>query len=170
MTRDKGQMTITIVEDSGEALNDFIALLDEVGTWLWHKGVKQWAPGCHQQNRDEIQRLVNNGCLILAYDDDQLAGGCVLSHDKPELWAGYANHAMYLSSLVVARFAAGTGLGSQIMALAVQATIKRGKSCIRLDCWDGNDFLKSYYQREGFAMLAAVQEHDYFVRRFEKTV
>ena len=45
-----------------------------------------------------------------------------------------------------------------------------GKSLIRLDCWDGNEFLKSYYQGEGFRMLEAVQEDDYFVRLYEKDV
>lgn len=57
-----------------------------------------------------------------------------------------------------------------IIAAYVEAARNRQKSFIRLDCWEGNDFLKSYYQREGFTMLEAISAGDYFVRLFEKQV
>ena len=160
---------LTIVESTIESLPEFIQLLDEVGQWLWDKGVKQWPPGSHHRDQEHLLHLVENGCLILAYQGERLAGGCILSEINAD-WPGPAKDAMYLSSLVVARFAAGTGLGTHIFAACAEAARQRGKSCLRLDCWDGNDFLKAYYQREGFRLLQAVQEHDYFVRLFEKDV
>jgi GNAT superfamily N-acetyltransferase len=85
-------------------------------------------------------------------------------------WPESSDDCLYLSSLAVARFAAGQGLGTRIIGACDEAARKRDKSLIRLDCWDGNEFLKSYYQGEGFRMLEAVQEDDYFVRLFEKGV
>ncbi|MBX3059140.1 MAG: GNAT family N-acetyltransferase [Anaerolineae bacterium] len=159
-----------IVEASVESLDPFIQLLDEVGAWLWQKGVRQWAPGVHAQSRDELERQVMNGRLILAYHHQQLAGGCIVTEIMPAVWSYSPAAAMYLGSLVVARFAAGQGVGSQILDRAAEVARQRGKSRLHLDCWDGNDFLKSYYQREGFQMLHAVQEKDYFCRLFEKQV
>jgi GNAT superfamily N-acetyltransferase len=74
---------------------------------------------------------------------------------------------MYLCALAVARFAAGQGLGARIVEACARAARERGKSLLRLDCWDGNEFLKSFYRRLGFRMLEAVPEGDYFIRLFE---
>ncbi len=159
----------TIIESTGQSLDDFILLLEQVGAWLWEKGVKQWAPGNFRNNRKRLAYFVENGCLILAYYDRDLAGGCILSEINPG-WPESSNNAMYLNSLAVARFAAGQKLGMHIINACAKEVCKRGKSTIRLDCWDGNSFLKSYYQREGFKMLEAIPVNDYLVRLFEKDV
>ena len=158
-----------IIEATKQSLDDFILLLDQVGEWLWKKGIKQWAPGTFQKNRARLEDFIENGYLILAYQTGELAGGCILSAVNPG-WPKSSDEAMYLTSLVVARFAAGQGLGTRIISACAEATRKRGKRFIRLDCWDGNDFLKSYYQQEGFKMLEALAVKDYFVRLFEKDV
>jgi GNAT superfamily N-acetyltransferase len=159
----------TIVEATERSLDSFIDLLEQAGAWLWEKGVKQWAPGTFRNNRKRLAHFVKNGCLILAYQNDELAGGCILSVVNPG-WPEPCNDAIYLNSLVVARFAAGQGLGRLIINACVETAQKKGKSVIRLDCWEGNTFLKSYYQQEGFKMLAAIPENDYYVRLFEKNV
>lgn len=159
----------TIVESTEQSLDSFIVLLEQVGAWLWEKGVKQWAPGSFENNRPKLAHFVENGCLILAYQNDKLAGGCILSEINPG-WPDSSDQAMYLNSLVVARFAAGQGLGAQIISACSPVVRERGKSVIRLDCWDGNTFLKSYYQRQGFNMLQTIPEDDYTVRLFEKSV
>jgi GNAT superfamily N-acetyltransferase len=159
----------TIVESTTQSLDSFIHLLEKVGAWLWQKGVKQWEPGTFQQKRDKLAYAIENGCLILAYQNGELAGGCILSDVNPG-WPESDREAMYLSSLVVARFAAGKGLGGQIIDACAETVRQRGKSRLRLDCWEGNTFLKSYYQQEGFKMLEAIPENGYFVRLFEKHV
>ena len=159
----------TIVEATTQSLDEFIPLLEQVGEWLWRKGVKQWAAGTFERNRARLTHFVENGCLILAYQRGDLAGGCVLSDVNPGL-PNSSDEVMYLTSLAVARFAAGKGLGRQIIGVCEKAAYKRGKSAIRLDCWDGNHFLKTYYQGAGFKMLEAIPVDDYFVRLFEKDV
>ena len=85
-------------------------------------------------------------------------------------WPDASDDCLYLSSLAVARFAAGQRLGTRTVDSCAEAARKRGKSIIKLDCWDGNEFLKSYYQGEGFRMLEAVEKDGYFVRLFEKDI
>jgi GNAT superfamily N-acetyltransferase len=163
------QSEFTVAESTAQSLDDFILLLDQVGTWLWDRGIKQWEPGTFQRNRDRLERFLENGCLILAYEDGNLAGGCILSAVNPG-WPTPSDDAMYLNSLAVARFAAGKGLGAQIIDVCTEAVRQRGKSLIRLDCWDGNSFLKTHYQKQGFKMLGAIPVRNYFVRLFEKDV
>jgi len=164
----------TIIEATEQSLDDFIILLEQVGAWLWQKGVKQWAPGSFQNNRGRLAHFIQSGCLILSYQDTELAGGCILSEVNPGWPPSFAkasaNNAMYLNALVVARFAAGQGLGRQIINACTRVARKRGKRVIRLDCWEGNTFLKSYYRRQGFKMLAAIPVNDYYVRLFEKDI
>ena len=67
-----------IVEAPVQSLDDFILLLEQVGEWLWEKGIKQWAPGSFHKDRAKLEHRVENGCLILAYRREKLAGGCIL--------------------------------------------------------------------------------------------
>ena len=128
-----------IIEATEQSLDDFIPLLEQTGVWLWEKGIKQWPPGIFQENRAKLAHYVENGCLILAYLSGQLAGGCILSTVIPD-WPDFPDNAMYLNSLVVARFAAGIGLGMKIINECAASARKRGRQYIYLDCWDGNDF------------------------------
>ena len=150
-----------IFETAVTGLTEFIPLLEQTGQWLWDKGIKQWKPGYFVENRSELERLVENGRLILTYQADKLAGGCILTATE---------NGMYLSALAVARFAAGQDVGDQIIDHCIQVTRTSGKKYLRLDCWDGNDFLKSYYRQAGFTMRETIPEGDYYVRLFELDV
>ena len=166
----ESETSFHFVADSGVALDEFIALLDQVGEWLWNKGVMQWRPGVHTENREILKNQLEHGILVLAYQGELLAGGCVLSENPPAVWNNPSKHALYLGSLVVARFAAGHGLGKQIVERCVQVAREKGKSSLRLDCWDGNEFLKAYYQEAGFRMLGTAREADYDSRLFEMDI
>ena len=150
-----------IRETAVTGFTEFIPLLEQTGQWLWDKGIKQWEPGSFVNNRSELEKLVANGRLILAYQADKLAGGCILTAKED---------AMQLSALAVARFAAGQNVGPQIIDRCIQVTRQSGQKYLRLDCWEGNDFLKAYYRRAGFTMLEAVPEGDYYIRLFELDV
>ncbi|MCP4423237.1 MAG: GNAT family N-acetyltransferase [Chloroflexi bacterium] len=163
-------MMFELSEEPIGQLDDFIELLEEVGTRLWQKGVKQWRPGSIREKQGELERLVENGCLVLARENGRLAGGCILSEIALPVWKESTDNAMYVSSVVAARFAAGQGLGEQILDFCLDAAVRRSKCCLRLDCWEGNAFLKQFYQDAGFEMLTAVPEKDYLCRLFEKAV
>jgi hypothetical protein len=116
----------TVVEATAESLDLFIPLLEEVGAWLWERGVKQWAPGMFRGDRDRLRYLVENGCLVLAYQGQRLAGGCILTEVDPG-WPRPSAEAMYLCSLAVARFAVGQRLGGRIIDGCVMAARGRGR-------------------------------------------
>ena len=160
---------ITLFEATEARLDDYIELLEETAAWLWARGVHQWRPGEHRSARPELLAKLRRGCLILAEYDGRLAGGCLLTELAPACWPDAPTDAFYLSGLAAARRAAGQDLGGRIIDEAMNAIRRRGKRRLRLDCWDGNEFLKKYYRVRGFQDLGRAQEGDYWVRLFERT-
>ena len=55
-----------------------------------------------------------------------------------------------MHSLVVARAAAGTGLGRGLLEHAERVVAASGRPLLRLDCWSGNTALLAWYAAEGF--------------------
>ena len=163
-------MPVRIYPADETQLDAYIDLLEEAAEWLWAKGVRQWRPGEHRAARVELLAQLHTGCLILAELDGCLAGGCLLTEVAPAVWRDRPADALYLSGLVVARWAAGRDLGGRILNAAAEAARRRGKSRLRLDCWDGNDFLKGYYRARGFEDRGRVREEDYWVRLFQRAV
>lgn len=162
--------SLIIFEAALDELDPFIDLLDETGAWLWDKGVKQWEVDRHRQGQDELQARIKQGYLILATKNGRLAGGCILSDMSMPVWKEIPDDAMYISSLAVARFAAGQDVGGKILAFCTNIVRRQKHTRLRLDCWEGNTFLKTYYRDRGFQQLMAVPENDYFCRLFEKTI
>ncbi len=159
-----------IYEVDATRLDAYIDLLEEAADWLWARGIYQWRPGEHRAARAKLLAQLQAGCLILAEKHGRLAGGCLLTSLAPPYWPDPRPPACYLSGLVVARWTAGQDLGTQILDGAVEATRQRGRTRLRLDCWDGNTFLKTYYRQRGFTDMGRVQEEDWWVRLFERNV
>ena len=164
------KMTFFISEADESALSAYLGLLEEAAAWLWARGVHQWQPGEHSAARSELLAKLRRGVLIMALADDRPAGGCLLAHDAPACWPDAPDDALHLSGLVVARWASGRDLGGRILDEAMRAVRRRGKARLRLDCWDGNGFLKQYYRAQGFQDNGRVKESDYWVRLFEKRI
>ena len=161
---------VTLCEASEEQLDAYIELVEEAAAWLWARGVRQWRPGEHRAARPDLLTKLRRGALILATRGEALAGGCLLTDIAPSCWPDTPDDALYLSGLVVARWAAGQDLGGRILDAAAEAARHLGKTRLRLDCWDGNEFLKTYYRERDFRDAGRVQEGDYWVRLFEKTI
>ncbi len=159
---------LIIVETNDARLDAYIDLLEEAASWLWTRGVYQWRPGEHRSARAELLSRLQRGSLILMEQGRRLAAGCLLTEIAPTCWPDTPDDACYLSGLVVARWAAGQDLGARILDEAMCAARRRGKHRLRLDCWDGNEFLKEYYRARGFQDVGQAQEEDYWVRLFER--
>jgi len=87
--------------------------------------------------------------------------------DEDHLW-GEPVEAGYVGKLVVARSAAGRGLGLELLAAAEGIVAAAGRRWLRLDCWSGNSFLCGYYERAGFRRGDTVSHRDYLLCLFEK--
>jgi GNAT superfamily N-acetyltransferase len=161
---------VSIAAGEPDDLAAYVELLEEAGSWLWERGVRQWEPGSNRQQAGLLRRFLESGVLVLARAGDRLAGGCILTRTPTPEWDGRAGDAIYLHKLVVARFAAGRALGQRLLAWSERWTASRGAPLLRLDCWDGNERLRRYYLDAGFDERESVESHGYLVRLFEKPV
>ena len=158
-----------ICRGSSDDLDDFIEILEEVGSWLWRRGIHQWEPGSNRAQRVLLERYVESGCLIAARRGPRLVGGAIITPQPTEEWALLpGSGAIYLHKLAVSRAVSGQALGRKILDHCELVAERDGATRMRLDCWDGNAALRSYYRSAGYSELDAVESHGYPVRLFEK--
>jgi GNAT superfamily N-acetyltransferase len=150
-------------------LGDFIEILEEVGSWLWSRGIPQWAPGSNREQRALLERYVRSGYLIVARWSTRLVGGAIITPQPTDEWARLSiSSAVYLHKLAVSRVASGHALGRRILGYCELLAQGEGATRLRLDCWDGNAALRGYYRSAEYSELDAVESHGSLVRLFEK--
>lgn len=147
-----------------------VDLLEEAGAWLSARGIEQWPAGSNRAQEAMLRHQVAAGTVLVLRDGGRLAGGCVLSTEIDALWRRHPGRASYLHKLVVARYAAGAGLGAHLVRSAESWSRARSCEWLRLDCWDENDALRSYYRGLGFVELDPSESHGSVVRLFEKAL
>ena len=88
----------------------------------------------------------------------------ILSYPRP--W-------LYLYSIMLSPEMQGRGIGLKLLGDVVQR-VQPTEGTILLDCWAGNDKLRTFYARAGCKFVAVLPEHDYeiavFVRILSKDV
>ena len=154
-----------------EDLDEFIEILEEAGAWLWRRGIHQWEPSSNRAQRPLLERLVRSGSLITARSSQRLVGGAIITSRPTDEWAHLpSSGGIYLHKLAVSRVASGQALGRRILDYCELAAQRDGATRMRLDCWDGNAALRSYYRSAGYSELDAVESHGSLVRLFEKSL
>jgi ribosomal protein S18 acetylase RimI-like enzyme len=154
-----------------EDLDDFIEILEEVGSWLWRRGIHQWEPGSNRAQRALLERFIQSGFLVTARSDTGLVAGAIITRQPTAEWVRLPGPgAIYLHKLAVSRMASGRGLGRQLLSHCELLARQDGATQMRLDCWDGSSSLRSYYRSAGYRELEAVESHGYLVRLFEKSL
>jgi GNAT superfamily N-acetyltransferase len=114
-----------------------------------------------------FSRWARSGCLVVAPSEAERAGGCFLVPDPTSEWDGHAGEALYLHKLVVSRPHSGQGLAHRLLAWCEQQARADGVPRLRLDCWDGNAKLRTFYSAAGYREMEAVPSFGYTVRLFE---
>lgn len=148
-------------------LERFLELLETAATWRWDRGIPQWAPVSMRAQESLLGEWTRSGHLVVARSGSDLGGGCILGpHSGPE-WAGRPEQALYVQKLVVARAHAGQGIARRLLAWCADRGRAERAARLRLDCWDGNANLRSFYRGCGYRELEAVASHGYSVRLFE---
>jgi glutathione S-transferase len=161
--------------DSAAHIRAAFELREEAARWLLEKGIPQWQPG--EVPLEIFERRSQNGSLYVALDGaaDTVAATVFLDEEPPVVWKDGSIHSsvdqqgiscLYLSGLVVARFAAGCG--AEVLELVGSEVSRRGFRRIRLDCFDGNSRLREFYNDAGYTDCGAVPEEDWYVRLFER--
>ena len=159
---------IEIRARSEEQLGDFVELLEEAGAWLWERGIAQWPPGSSRAQLPLLRAMLQEGVLVLAGGDERPAGGCIVTTTPTAEWEDHEHRAATLHKLVVTREFAGRGLGGRLVAWAESWAREHDRLLLRLDCWDGNRFLRKFYRDLGFEELQVVESHGAPVRLFER--
>jgi ribosomal protein S18 acetylase RimI-like enzyme len=121
-------------------------LLIEAAMWLRSRGINQWPDFPRSYVEDPVER----GEIMVLRDAESICASVqVLASDR-DVWGKRPPDALYVHQLVVARSHSGCGLGRTMLDLLAARAASFGRQFLRLDCWEGNAGLRSYYEDAGF--------------------
>jgi ribosomal protein S18 acetylase RimI-like enzyme len=108
---------LTIERATPSAAASVIGLLDAAATWQQRHGIDMWEPGTFNE---DVRQTIENGDLYVAHRDDAIVGSFMLDDGSPRMtqWLldqGREPSKGVVGRLVVARNAAGRGLGLQLL-------------------------------------------------------
>ncbi|HET8673888.1 MAG TPA: GNAT family N-acetyltransferase [Thermoleophilaceae bacterium] len=144
---------VTIRRGNLEDLPAVLALLDEAVAWLVERGqTGQWGTEPWSERADasgRIRAMIAEGELWLAEKEGEPVGALIVGErprhvhpvDRPEL---------YVNLLVTSRRHAGEGIGTRLIATAVERANDEGVDLLRVDCWAGSPKLVGWYESQGF--------------------
>jgi GNAT superfamily N-acetyltransferase len=133
-----------------------LEMINEAAAWLRTKGTDQWdKPWPNEAARDaRVRRGLARGKTWIAEEHGTpIATITYRQHGNQALWTERERRepAVYVSRLIVARNAAGFGIGAAMIDLAGQRAARDwGAQWIRIDVWTTNEALRNYYEKRGF--------------------
>lgn len=151
-------MNVVIRRARPDELHQVVGLVSDASQWLGRRGLDQWQ---YPPRAGRIKNGITAGEVwVLEQSDGELIGTMALdSRADPEFWR--AEHdpqaALYAHRMVVARKAAGHGLGAEMLDWAGGQAAQAGKKWLRLDAWRTNDQLQRYYLAQGFEHLRTIK-------------
>jgi GNAT superfamily N-acetyltransferase len=116
----------------------------------------------HQGERG-LESAISRGEVWLVESAGTIVGSFVLdSYADPDFWqiSDRPEQALYIHRMVVARNAAGKGVGSEVLAWAGEEAARQGRLWLRLDAWRTNEKLHEYYIGQGFELVRIVTRGD----------
>jgi GNAT superfamily N-acetyltransferase len=132
------------------------AMWTDAGQWLATIGSDQWQ---YPARTERIAASIAAGeCWLVERAGVLVATVTLDGYADPDFWtaADQPASALYVHRMVVARAAAGAGLGSALLDWAGAQAEATGKQWLRLDAWRTNQRLRAYYEGEGFALVRVV--------------
>jgi hypothetical protein len=126
--------------------------------WLRDNGITQWTD--HARGLDQMMKYTDRDEMYLVREGPT-AIGCFALTNRPDLdfWGDDSerDECLYLNKAITAPWAAHTGVGRLITDYTMTET--RARKCVaaRLDCWRGNEKLRSHFESLGFTYLRTVE-------------
>lgn len=146
------------ITDAGNIIN----LLNKATLHLHEKGINQWD---YPWNPNEIKQEINSGHVYVISENDLITGTfSIMSIDELST-ADIEKKSGYLYRIALFPEYQGKSLGLKIINYASDYLKKLNKP-LYLDCWAGNERLKSFYKNAGFEYLGDYPEKDYFISVF----
>jgi ribosomal protein S18 acetylase RimI-like enzyme len=143
-------MTVRIRRADAGDTTAVVALMDEAAVWLAETGTTSWQPG--QVDEGRVLAWMTTGRVYVAVDGPDVVGTVRVAWTDEPVWGPQPPDAGYVHSLVVARSAAGQGLGRRLMAHAEAVVRASGRPMVRLDHVVGNPRLERWYTDAGYAV------------------
>ena len=113
-------------------------------------------------------REIKNGERYVVLAKGIIMGSFRISKEKGA-WQDTDSNKFYLYDLFIDREYAGLGIGQICLDRAAELTRTLGGAVLRLDCWAGNETLKSLYSQT-FHHCGNVREKEYLVSLYERDV
>lgn len=112
----------------------------------------QWRPG--ELDEDHFRRVIAEGEVWLAESGDgRTAGAWELWWEDEAAWGPQPPVAGYVHRLMVDRGAVVPGAGRRLLRAAERRVAEAGRTCVRLDCLEGNERLNAYYREAGYRVV-----------------
>ncbi|MFG2194588.1 GNAT family N-acetyltransferase [Streptomyces sp. NPDC048639] len=132
-----------------------LTMLDRAVAWLVEEGrTGQWGTepwSTRPRGAEKVAELVRSGTPWLAEVDGVPAGTLVLAPHPSDPIPRAEEPEVFVRLLVTDRRYAGHGVGSALLAHAVEEARRQAISLVRVDCYaGGGGRLVDYYQRNGF--------------------
>lgn len=137
----------------------------DAARWLATKGTDQWSNAGitqHEFEKRVRQSVAESGTWIVETDDGDPLGTIAIDdhEDDPGLWpADLLRRSLVIHRMIVARDAAGQGIGTLMLDHAENLGRAAGKEWLILDAWTTNRGLHDYYRSQGFSYLTTVAGH-----------
>ena len=127
---------------------------------LLAKGVMQWE---YPWDEETVASFINDFYIVLC---DGAAVGCFGLKTYSSLTFTEDNSGLYFYHLAVHPKYNGQGIGKDICRW-VKEYSENNSTSIYLDCWAGNDKLRSFYTDAGYEYMGDFPEEDYFISAFK---
>ncbi|WP_173390587.1 GNAT family N-acetyltransferase [Actinomadura litoris] len=149
------------IETAGpDDLDEVLALLNGVASWLMSRGIRQWAIGF---TAEKMAPIIERGELYVVRENGAAIATVTVSTDgDADFWTTEerAEPARYVAKLATAREYSGQGLGALLLRWAVDLGSRQGAQWVRLDAWRTNYQLHDFYRKAGWSHLRTVElEH-----------
>lgn len=143
-------------------------LLVRVTDDLHQKGIQQWTD--EWQITDIRSYVLNNEVYIMKKDYGKIIAICCLKRENhfTDAFINAINNedALYLTKLAILPEFQKKGIGAVMVNMIIDQARARFHKNIVLDCYQGNEKLKTFYKNLGFTFVADIPEEDYFVSIF----
>ena len=147
-------------EDNNELITD---LLNKVTLQLHSKGIMQWN---YPWNIKEIESEINNSHIYVVKTNNLIIGTFSLKNPDMKWLSDAKPNSLYLYRIAILPEYQGKNIGLMILYYVFEISKNINKT-IYLDCWAGNEKLKSFYSNAGFKYHGDLSEEDYKISVFE---
>jgi GNAT superfamily N-acetyltransferase len=141
-----------------------VYVLNETALDLHNKGINQWE---YPWNENEVINQIQSSFLYIVLVDQQAIGTFGIKDIDSISVCQIQPCSHYLYQLAILPEYQGKGYGRAIIDWASGYARETDRS-LYLDCWAGNEKLKSFYQENGFNYEGDFPEEDYYISIFKR--